>query len=204
MYVSLINLFQYKDDTILYLFLFIDGGYGYSSLHFNIYNNNEKNKLNDIILEKDNNQEGYSEDPNYYKIYEFKKNEFIITSLKAINIIDIFHWQIIKTINLPKKSIIYNSYCLNNFDFLIFFNTRTHRYRDDSQEKNNMMIIKIKDNYNEIIFKTNLNTEKNGDLFFNAFNQDSIISIQGEKINFYEIIDGVKKNITLELNKPFK
>ena len=67
-----------------------------------------------------------------------------------------------------------------------------------------MMIIKIKDNYDKVIFKTNLNTDKNGDLFFNIFNKNSIISIQGEKINFYEIIDGVKKTSTLELDKSFK
>ena len=207
MNLQLVNLLQYTEDTILYLYNFYDGSWDLNSLHFNIYNSNEKSKYNDIILEKESLD--YSDESNNHKIFNFRTNEIIIISIKEINIINIFNWQIINTIYPPKDSRMYNSISLNDFQFLIFFNTGWHRYREDAQEKNNMMLITIKDNYNKIIFRNTLKTDKNGELFYNTFTKNSsstsqIISILGEKINFYEVLNGIKKTIALELNKPDK
>ena len=201
MNLQLINLLQYTEDTILYLYNFYDGSWDINSLHLNLYNSNENSKYKDIILEKESHD--YSDESNNHKIYNFRKNEIIIISIKEINIIDIFNWQIINTIYPPKESIMYNSFSLNNFQFLIFFNT------DNKQEKSNMMLITIKDNYNEIIFRNTLKTDKNGKLFYNAYTKNSsstsqIISILDEKIKFYEVINGIQKTISLELNKSDK
>ena len=101
---------------------------------------------------------------------------------------------IILTIKPKKYFSINNSYFLLNSYLMIF------------DEKNNIIIIKIKDGFKQIILDKNLETEKNGNLYFltsQNMNSDLLISITDNKeIIFNEICFNFNK--TLDLKKKNK
>ena len=114
---------------------------------------------------------------------------------------------IILTIKPKKYFSINNSYFLLNSYLMIFFNSNNYNlYVDKYDEKNNIIIIKIKDGFKQIILDKNLETEKNGNLYFltsQNMNSDLLISITDNKeIIFNEICFNFNK--TLDLKKKNK
>ena len=204
MRINIVCLFEYNEDIILYLYLFLDDGCGYNCLHFNLYNK-KGNNLKDIIINDDKYSCYTLEDSNLYKIYNFGKNEVIIASLNYINIINLSSWGIISSIPFPNSRINYNSYSFNNSYFLFFLNNgKINLNRREDYEQNNMMIIKIKKDYNKILYNDFLDIEKTADLYYNTINKEfiptsQIISIEEKNINFYEIKLNIKKNINLKI-----
>ena len=202
MRINIVHLFEFQKDIILYLFLFLDYGCGYNCLHFNSYEKNQ-NKFENIIMEKEHYSSYTFEDSNLYRIYNFSKNEVLVAGLKKIYIINILNWKNIKSIDFPESRINYNSYSLKNCYFLFFLNNgKINLYREEYYEKNNMIILKIKENYDKIICNHSLNTEKIGDLYFNTINNEltpisQIITIEKEYMNFYEMKLNFQKNINL-------
>ena len=163
------NICEYNDnnkDILLYIYLYSDYGCGYESFHFNYFKNCEKNNKNDIILEEGG-ETFLFESINTYNLYKYKKNEIIIIGKQEINIINFEKMDKIMTIKPREYFVIYNSYYILNNYLLVFFNgSKFNLYVDERNEKNNVMIIKINDKFNQIILEKNLETEKNGDLYF--------------------------------------
>ena len=195
--INIKNLYEYQDGILLYIYLYSDYGCGYESLHFNLYKEGNNNKNKDLIFENGN--EDYIPDSlNNYKIFEHIKNEVIIVCKKEINIVNILKWEIIETI-IPKEfERIYNSYSLNNSYYLFFLLSK-------SEKSNNMMIIKIKEKFYQIIFKNSLNTKENQDLYFINKNNElrtnsQLISVGKQEISFNQIIMDINKTFDLKNN----
>lgn len=200
--INIVHLFEYQKDIILYLFLFLNNGCGYNALHFNLYIENE-NKFKDIIIETEEYSSYTFEDSNIYRIYNCCKNEVLVVGLRKIYIINILDWKKVKSIDFPDSRINYNSYSLINGYFMFFLNSgNINLYRNEEYEKNNIIIMKIKEDYNKIICNYFLNTEKIGDLYFNTTNNEligisQIIAIENNCMNFYEMKLTFQKTINL-------
>ena len=130
--VNIINLFHYNDD-ILFIFHFI----GYSeefNKHDSIQMGSYFRKTNyDDFLYLDG--FGPEVDPQTdYKIHCNKNDELIVFKLRNIYIIDFINWT--KKVKIPiSNRIIKNSYYLNEFCFLLFFdnyNDEDYDYSDDN------------------------------------------------------------------------
>ena len=203
------NILEYNDnneDILLYIYLYSDYSYGYESFHFNYFKNNNKNNKNDIIFEEGQ-EIFFDESINTYNLYKYKKNEIIVICKEEIDVINFEKMNIILTIKPKKYFSINNSYFLLNSYLMIFFNANNHNlYKGEYDEKNNIIIIKIKDGFKQIILDKNLETEKNGNLYFltsQNMNSDLLISVTDNKeIIFNEICFNFNK--TLDLKKKNK
>ena len=189
-----------------YIYLYSDYSHGYESFHFNYFKNNIKNNKNDIIFEEGH-EIFFDESINTYNLYKYKKNEIIVICKEEIDVINFEKMNIILTIKPKKYFSINNSYFLLNSYLMIFFNSNNYNlYVDKYDEKNNIIIIKIKDGFKQIILDKNLETEKNGNLYFltsQNMNSDLLISITDNKeIIFNEICFNFNK--TLDLKKKNK
>ena len=192
-YVNIINIFQYDENSILYVYL-IKEKYN-ASIFFNQYENGES-KNRDIFLEGIY----YSNIDYTYKIYDLKSNKIIIFGNNIIYIIDIFDWKIINKINNLNNSIIINSYNLDNFYFILF---------NKEEEENKIIFMKINENYNNIINETYFGDESSNFryfLFYYNNNNKSIpqmITIKNNQVNIYDIINmrinkKIKKNLNIK------
>ena len=175
------NLYVYNDEMLLYLYLFFDSGAEYEALHFNYFKNEKTNNNKDIIFENGEEDRTDYDYLNTYKINNYRKNEIILICKTEINVINILNMQKIMTIKI--KNTIYNSYILNNSYYLLFC--------FDGCNKNHIMILKIKDEFNEIILKKKLKTGKYDELYYHSLNNDlnnsKLISIDHNEVNFHEI-----------------
>ena len=135
------------------------------------------------------------------KYINIEKNEIIFTSQKQIFIINILEMQIIKIIKpfeIEEDFMIYNSYYLNNEYFFIFLQINSSYFNK------NLVIYKFKEEYNNIIFEGNLNTEKQNDSKYYLIkgipinNSSQFISINGKEIIFHDIIINLNKALCLQ------
>ena len=216
--VNIINLFEYKNDI---LFIFHFRGYDH---HFDEYENiqmgsylRKSNTSNFMHLDKI----GQKIEPQTdYKIHVFKNDELIIFGLKNIYIVDFFNWTKIVKIPISNK-IIKNSYYLNDFCFLLFFDDYddSDYYDDDyyedypikkldiakNEKKFNIAIIKFIGNNAKFIYENSANFG-NRKLFYN-FNgstehyglDQNVIVLTNKYMEFYHFIN-IKKNIQVENN----
>jgi len=197
------TLFEYSDDILLYIYIFTDDADNY--LHFNYLKKEQLNNYKDIIVEID-----YEDNPDEifdcYQIYKYRKNEIIFTSQDKIFIINILEMEIIKVIKpfgTKENLIIYNSYFLNNDYFLVFLQENSSYYSEKCLTKN-LVIYKFKDEYNNIIFEGNLNTEKQSDSKYYLIkgmqinDSSQFISINGNEIIFNDIIINLNKALCFQ------
>lgn len=214
--INIIKLFQYNND-ILYILTFGcfdhhgEGGY---SIKLGLYTTKLSKEKKLLSLEACD-FEIKNNSKNKYKIYDFKYNEIIIFGVQNIHIVDVLKWNILKTFYVS-NNIIKNTYFLKNSNFLILLKnfSNSYIYDDDSEEeekkkkeqiKNNIVIMKIYENINNIIFGINL-YYKSGKLFYtpNNVNRKSnlnsqIINVQTNKINIYDLIN-IKREKILKIN----
>ena len=197
------TLFEYSDDILLYIYIFTDDIYNF--LHFNYLKEEKLNNCKDIIVKID-----YKDEPDEifdcFQIYKYRKNEIIFTSQKQIFMINILEMEIIKIIKpfeTRKDLIIYNSYFLNNEYFFIFLQKNSSFYSKKCLTKN-LVIYKFKEEYNNIIFEGNLNTEQQNDSKYYLIkgmpinNSSQFISINGKEIIFNDIIINLNKTLCLQ------
>ena len=183
------NIYEYNDEILLYLYLFIDSGSEYEAIHFNYFKNEKKNNKKDIIFESGESNRTEYEFMNTYKINNYRKNEIIIFCKTEINIINIINMQKIMKIKIKEELAIYNSYYFNNSYCLLFL-------YEGNEEKNNIMIFKIIDEFNEIILEKKLETGKYDELYYYSLNNNNnsqLISIDYNEVNFHEITFNVNK-----------
>ena len=197
------SLFEYSDDILLYIYIFTDEIDNF--LHFNYLKEEKLNSCKDIIVKID-----YKDDPDEifdcFQIYKYRKNEIIFTSQNQIFMINIVEMEIIKIIEpfeTEENLIIYNSYFLNNEYFLVFLQKDSSFYSKKCLTKN-LVIYKFKEEYNNIIFEGNLNTEKQSDSKYYLIkgmpinNSSQFISINGKEIIFNDIIINLNKALCLQ------
>ena len=215
---NIVNLFQFKDD-ILFIFLF--RGYNhhhdtFDSIQMGSYFR-KSNTKNFIHLD----EFGPTVDPQTdYKIHHFKNDELIIFALKNIYIIDYINWT--KEVKIPiSYKIIKNSYYLNEFSFLLFFEDFDDRdyyeydYEDNDyiqlditkqKKKYNIAIMKIVENNAKFIYD-NFANFGNRRLYYN-FNGSSdqyglsqnIIAVRDNYMEFFRFVN-IKKSFKFENNK---
>ena len=120
-----------------------------------------------------------------------------------INILEMEIIKIIKPFETRKVLIIYNSYFLNNEYFFIFLQKNSSFYSKKCLTKN-LVIYKFKEEYNNIIFEGNLNTEQQNDSKYYLIkgmpinNSSQFISINGKEIIFNDIIINLNKTLCLQ------
>ena len=191
--ISVLTLFEYDDEILLYLYYFSDDGSEWESLNFN-YLKKGKNIYKNIIMETYSGPPADINPKNAYKINKFGNNKVIIFVRNEINIINMLNIQKIQTIKLEDEDFnIYNSYILNDSYVLLFLRNSI----------NNMIIYKINDNYSQIVLNSKIETGDDDDLYFysltNNFNNCKLISIGGNIIYFHEIVFNIKKTSNLRI-----
>ena len=216
--VNIVNLFQYKDDILFILYF---SGFNH---HFDTYDSIRmgsyfrKSNFNNFMY-----LDGFGPkiDPQTdYKISCIKTDELIIFALKNIYIIDFINWT--KKLKIPiSNRIIKNSYYLNEFCFLLFFDEYYDRYYYDyddyddyhireldiekQKNKYNIAIMKIVGDNAKFIYE-NLVNFGNRRLYFNSngsndqyrLNQN-IIAVTGNYMEFYRFVN-IKKSFKIENN----
>ena len=204
----ILNIFKYKDD-ILFIFLFLARDhhmeYMYETIKFGSY---KKNLIFEqfLDLEELDDYDYRLITDQYYKINQFKPNEIIVFGMKEIYVINIFDWVIKRKISISNR-LIKNSYYLNNFCSLIFFqeideSTRVfikdkdYNLRFWNEVKNDTSIMKICDNSHQIIFQNFLNFESGRVFYYHNDCRDNkyglnnhLISVKGNKIEFHSLIN---------------
>ena len=211
----IVNLHQYKDDIlfILYFCGFDHHMEGYSSMKMGSYIR-KTNFKNFILIEGF----GAKVDPQLvYKIYSIKNDELIVCALKRIYIIDYNNWTIKEKVSFSNR-IIKNSYYLNEFCFLLFFEDFDDRDYDDYYEllhaqneiiepQDNIGIMKILENDAQFIYHNLFNNFESKRIFYNyhgscgkyGLNQH-IRAVTDNRMEFYRFIN-IKKSFKIENNK---
>ena len=133
-----------------------------------------------------------------FKIIKLKDNKIITFGNELIVIIDVNNMSICNEIYLTKDLSINNFYSLNG-NYFIFFLKKAKYYFEyennidgipEGTEKNNFFIMKLDDNYHKILYGGNL-LDVHLSNFVNFKNNlvPQIISIENNKINFYQLIE---------------
>ena len=204
---KIVNLFQYKDD-ILFIFNFCGFNHhmdSLSSIRMGSYLK-ETNFNKCMHLEEFGARVAPQTD---YKIYCLKNNELIICAKQHIYIIDYINWTIKKEVRFSNR-IIKNSYYLNDFCFLLFFEDFVPPFEYEiieHEKQNNIGIMKIVGNDAQFIYQ-NLYNEFERKIIYYNFNgnceqyglNQNIISVTGNCIELYHFIN-IKKSFEIENNK---
>jgi hypothetical protein len=198
--IDIAFLYQYSYDILLYLYVFSGRdhhGTFQPMLRFSLYNSIS------IINKKSN----YFINLGYvdfeiaainFKIIKLKDNKIITFGNEQIFIIDVNNMSICNEIYLTKDLSINNFYSLNG-NYFIFFLKKAKYYFEyennidgipEGTEKNNFFIMKLDDNYHKILYGGNL-LDVHLSNFVNFKNNlvPQIISIENNKINFYQLIE---------------
>ena len=198
--IDVVFLYQYSNDILLYLYIFSGKdhhGFFQPKLRFSLYNKiSIKNKKSNYFIDL-----GYVDfeikDINF-KIIKLKDNKIITFGNELIFIIDVNSMSICNEIYLTKDLSINNFYSLNG-NYFIFclkkakyyfeYNNRIDGIPEDT-EKNSFFIIKLDDNYHKILYGGNLLDVRLRN-FVNFKNNlvPQIISIENNRINFYQLIE---------------
>ena len=154
----------------------------------------------------------------HYNIYLFNSKNIIISGQLGIYVINTFNWEIKKEIILKDK-LIESAFYLRNSKFLIFFKENPYIkefYKNESEksallcdnnDKNNLLIVRIGENYSQIIFETFVNCKGKKiyyDSNINSNIDNEINSVCGfisflNNISLYQFID-IQKKIEMKNN----
>ena len=215
-YFKVINLIQFFDDilfifslkSIEQMFVGCDLMLGSYKNSFGKYKYLNLETYNFEALSNDDDRVYYESTEKNYNIYISNYKELIIAGKLGIYIINPIEWEIRKKIIFNDK-LIENTFYLNDSTFLIFLNRYLFRqkyYQTESKKSeiintiykdSDLIITKIGENLNQIIFETFLNCPGNKIYYKYNINSHSdnlinkFISFQN-KISEYEFIDTQK------------